>query len=277
VRYQDVATPEPHKGFIDRSVDYESGDHNFGVRQFGDKEGRFFAIDPLWEKYRAWSPYHYCFNNPLRYVDPSGASVAASDPEGQKTILDILCEEDRKFIKFDDKGNIDRELINSHASESENFQKLQLLVNHGTHFLLGVSSGFQYADQDGTQGFLEFGLITIELNGEKGAYSLTTGEEGFQGITLLPGSEDGWNSPDNNVYVHINSNLSREGRAQNSSHELLGHAYLYALGLNPNHIFLPGLGEGNLLLKQTTQSGCKEQNSTCKEVLDENHCSFASM
>ena len=63
VRYQDVATTKPHKGFIDGSVHMESGDHNFEVRQY-DVE-RFLSIDPLWEQYRALSPYVYCADNPL--------------------------------------------------------------------------------------------------------------------------------------------------------------------------------------------------------------------
>ncbi len=30
------------------------------------------SIDPLWEKYLAWSPYHYCGNNPINATDGNG-------------------------------------------------------------------------------------------------------------------------------------------------------------------------------------------------------------
>jgi RHS repeat-associated protein len=67
----------PRKGFIDKEKDKESGDHNFGVRQY--KDGRFTSIDPLWEKYRSWSPYCYSANNPLLFKDADGKQIGRSD------------------------------------------------------------------------------------------------------------------------------------------------------------------------------------------------------
>jgi RHS repeat-associated protein len=47
--------------------DNESSLGNFGVRKYDDFTGRFFQIDPMWEKYYGWMPYHYSANNPVSF------------------------------------------------------------------------------------------------------------------------------------------------------------------------------------------------------------------
>lgn len=46
-------------------------------------------IDPNSEKYYSWSPYVYCYNNPLIYVDPTGVlnSPQATHGQGYTAIL----------------------------------------------------------------------------------------------------------------------------------------------------------------------------------------------
>ncbi len=42
---------------------------DYGVRQYDPILGRWFAQDPLSEKYYGMSPYAFCAGNPVRYVD----------------------------------------------------------------------------------------------------------------------------------------------------------------------------------------------------------------
>ena len=46
--------------------------YDFSARWYSPVYGRFQTMDPLCEKYYSLSPYAYCANNPMRFVDPSG-------------------------------------------------------------------------------------------------------------------------------------------------------------------------------------------------------------
>ncbi|WP_242034377.1 RHS repeat domain-containing protein [Dysgonomonas sp. BGC7] len=42
------------------------------ARYYEPAIGRFTTVDPLAEKFYSWSPYVYCHNNPLKFIDPDG-------------------------------------------------------------------------------------------------------------------------------------------------------------------------------------------------------------
>lgn len=44
----------------------------FAGRYYDSEVGRFLSVDPLADKAPGWSPYNYCFNNPLKFTDPDG-------------------------------------------------------------------------------------------------------------------------------------------------------------------------------------------------------------
>ncbi|MDH6392225.1 hypothetical protein M2480_003238, partial [Parabacteroides sp. PFB2-12] len=44
----------------------------FEARYYDPALGGFLTMDPLAEKYYSTSPYAYCNNNPMRYIDPDG-------------------------------------------------------------------------------------------------------------------------------------------------------------------------------------------------------------
>ena len=46
--------------------------YDYSARYYESAVGRFTNVDPLAEKYYNISPYAYCNNNPLRFIDPTG-------------------------------------------------------------------------------------------------------------------------------------------------------------------------------------------------------------
>ena len=48
---------------------------DYGARMYEPALGRFMTMDPMAEKYYSISPYAYCANNPVNYVDPDGKYI----------------------------------------------------------------------------------------------------------------------------------------------------------------------------------------------------------
>jgi len=52
-------------------------------RYYDSRTGRFLQIDPNSDKYPNLSPYAYCADNPLKYIDPDGKDIIiVHDPKG---------------------------------------------------------------------------------------------------------------------------------------------------------------------------------------------------
>jgi RHS repeat-associated protein len=61
--------------------------YDYGARQHDPILARWDRIDPLCEKYYSVSPYVYCMNNPVRFIDPDGREV--KQPKGGKSFKTI--------------------------------------------------------------------------------------------------------------------------------------------------------------------------------------------
>ena len=61
--------------------------YDYGARQYNPAFPSWDRIDPLAEEYYSVSPYAYCNNNPIRFIDPDGRKLlfASGTTEAFKT------------------------------------------------------------------------------------------------------------------------------------------------------------------------------------------------
>ena len=68
--------------------------YDYGARQYNSVVPAWDRVDPLCEKYYSISPYAYCANNPIRFIDPDGEAthikISAVPMENEKGPLRVV-------------------------------------------------------------------------------------------------------------------------------------------------------------------------------------------
>jgi RHS repeat-associated protein len=65
----------PKYSFNAKELDEENGMYYYSARYYAPPT--FISRDPMFEKYPSISPYTYCANNPMKYVDPTGMEAGS--------------------------------------------------------------------------------------------------------------------------------------------------------------------------------------------------------
>jgi len=93
----------PKYSFNAKELDEETGMYYYEARYMAPPV--FISRDPLFEKYPMFSPYAYCANNPVKYIDPTGEEAMENDYEWKYNTTSGL------LSHVSDKGGKDQQTV----------------------------------------------------------------------------------------------------------------------------------------------------------------------
>ncbi|MGE0105091.1 MAG: RHS repeat domain-containing protein [Blastocatellales bacterium] len=243
-----VGYEPPQSGVRQRFTGYERDNEtslNYAqARYFNSVQGRFTSPDPLMSSARiqlpySWNRYIYCYNNPIKYIDPDGMDVRFLNVDALQIILKTLPQKIQAQVKakVDKNGILKKGALDKIKNTDGNFMDLKAVVNaNGTIEVLTASE-----PGDGTSPFIyqssEEAKAEIIENMIKAG---STRQEALDYIaqnpsSIVPGGKWGRTiasseSPTGNIRAVIadgqgaSADMPEIERVVTGAHELYGHA-----------------------------------------------------
>ena len=172
---------------------------DFGARYHSSDIQRWTTPDPLAEKYYDLSPYAFCANNPINFVDPDGAKTYVVKRDSVYQVVGGVLDDDLNIyvVTYDESGNmIVGESIGKTTSNTSfyNTDPNEITGEKETGWMKG--SIINPMDQSGIKFVLDLiqtdpSLISYMLNARNGEpydFKVTNGTEGaIDGIDIYRG------------------------------------------------------------------------------------------
>lgn len=126
--------------------------YDYGTRQMEAVSGRFTSIDPMAEKYCGISPYIYCNNNPVKYINQTGMFFTGYTVNQNGYISKVNDEGGQNFDVLYNEGKYSSRKINDYDTTGDKIgikiSKGILLETGKSNMSFMLSRGVEY-DQEG--------------------------------------------------------------------------------------------------------------------------------
>jgi len=234
---------------------------------FDPNEKKFLTMDPLAEKYYSISPYAFCLNNPIRFIDPDGREVVGvTRNDAAKAVEDL-----RQMFQGDEFSGF-RELIvqSGKKANGKNLASIssealatafngislsadqQALVDMTVNTINSTDKHFiEYAAEGGV--ISSKGQSAFSGEFEKAGLPMSTIISANGGIPVSLISNFGGDGltvqTSKGSHSVIVGNSHSNGRAVTTGHEVIGHGRSLVLGRGHTNQHVDAIQTENLILR----------------------------